>query len=88
LGSRPRAGSNIAGRDVPNSPSLESPPTPAPPADSVRKLDQIIQNFYAKAAVLVLDSRIKSKPARGANGARKPNKWVGLLAIRILSVAD
>ncbi|RGP67834.1 hypothetical protein FSPOR_5669 [Fusarium sporotrichioides] len=75
LGSRPRAGSNIAGRDVPNSPSLESPPTPAPPADSVRKLDQIIQNFYAKAAVLVLDSRIKSKPARGANGARKPNKW-------------
>ncbi|KAJ4005230.1 autophagy protein 13 [Fusarium irregulare] len=75
LGSRPRAGSNFAGRDVPNSPSLESPPTLAPPADSVRKLDQIIQNFYAKAAVLVLDSRIKSRPARGANGARKPNKW-------------
>ncbi|KAF5017569.1 hypothetical protein F66182_10486 [Fusarium sp. NRRL 66182] len=75
LGSRPRAGSTISGRDAPNSPTLENPPTPAPPADSVKKLDQIIQNFYAKTAVLVLDSRIKSKPARGANGARKSNKW-------------
>ncbi len=34
------------------------------------------QNFYAKAAVLVLDSRIKVKITRGANGMRKPNKWV------------
>lgn len=39
-----------------------------------------LQNFYAKTATLVLDSRIKVKPARGANGARKPNKWVCLLA--------
>ncbi|KAF4339407.1 Autophagy-related 13 [Fusarium beomiforme] len=75
LGSRPRAGSNVAGRDTPNSPLIGDMPTPAPPADSIKKLDQIIQNFYAKAAVLVLDSRIKSKPARGANGGRKPNKW-------------
>ncbi|KAF4441705.1 hypothetical protein F53441_11965 [Fusarium austroafricanum] len=75
LASRPRAGSNVAGRDTSNSPTIGDLPTPAPPADSIKKLDQIIQNFYAKAAVLVLDSRIKSKPARGANGGRKPNKW-------------
>lgn len=43
LGSRPRAGSNVAGRDAPNSPNIENPPTPAPPAESVKKLDQIIQ---------------------------------------------
>ncbi|KAM5346492.1 hypothetical protein ACJ41O_009497 [Fusarium nematophilum] len=75
LGSRPRAGSTLSGREAPNSPTLETPPTPGPPADSVKKLDQIIQNFYAKTAVLVLDSRIKVRPVRGANGARKPNKW-------------
>ncbi|KAJ4263817.1 autophagy protein 13 [Fusarium torreyae] len=75
LGSRPRAGSTISGRDAPSSPTLDNPSTPALPADSVKKLDQIIQNFYAKTAVLVLDSRIKSKPVRGANGTRKPNKW-------------
>ncbi|KAF4978601.1 hypothetical protein FZEAL_5050 [Fusarium zealandicum] len=75
LGSRPRAGSALSGRETPNSPTLESPPALGPPAESVKKLDQIIQNFYAKTAVLVLDSRIKVKPVRGANGARKPNKW-------------
>ncbi|KAF4464308.1 hypothetical protein FALBO_8859 [Fusarium albosuccineum] len=75
LGSRPRAGSTLSGREAPNSPTIENPPAVGPPADSVKKLDQIIQNFYAKTAVLVLDSRIKVKPVRGANGARKPNKW-------------
>ncbi|KAI5464763.1 autophagy-related protein 13-domain-containing protein [Mariannaea sp. PMI_226] len=33
------------------------------------------QNFYAKAAFLVIDSRIKTKPSRNANGVRRPNKW-------------
>ncbi|KAI8682710.1 hypothetical protein LRP88_05331 [Fusarium phalaenopsidis] len=75
LGSRPRAGSSFSSRDAPRSPTLETPPPVGLPADSIKKLDQIIQNFYAKTATLVLDSRIKVKPARGANGARKPNKW-------------
>jgi DNA replication initiation complex subunit (GINS family) len=34
------------------------------------------QNFFGKVSVLVLDSRIKVKPTRTSNGARKMNKWV------------
>ncbi|KAF7559075.1 hypothetical protein G7046_g5070 [Stylonectria norvegica] len=75
FGGRSRAGSALSGRDGLNSPTLESPPILAPPSDAFRKLDQIIQNFYAKAAAIVLDSRIKVRPKRDANGMRKPNKW-------------
>ncbi|KAG6039397.1 autophagy protein 13 [Claviceps citrina] len=45
------------------------------PADSVKKLDQIVQNFFNKAAVLIIESRMKVKPSRNANGQRKTNKW-------------
>ncbi|KAI9151657.1 Autophagy-related protein [Paramyrothecium foliicola] len=72
---RQRAGSNVAGREGVGSPTTEMPSTAAPPAESVKKLDQIIQNFYSKAAALILDSRMKVKPARNASGQRKVNKW-------------
>ncbi|KAF7551063.1 hypothetical protein G7Z17_g5274 [Cylindrodendrum hubeiense] len=75
LGSRSRAGSTVSGREGLESPVFEKPSSPGPPAESVKKLDQIIQNFYAKTAALVLDSRIKVKPSRNVNGGRRANKW-------------
>ncbi|XWW98564.1 hypothetical protein V2A60_006564 [Cordyceps javanica] len=75
-GARPRAASTL---------SMNQPaPTPAPsenatasalPNDSVKKLDQIVQNFYTKAAALILDSRMKLRPIRNSSGAPKVNKW-------------
>ncbi|KAK3945672.1 autophagy-related protein 13 [Diplogelasinospora grovesii] len=51
-----------------------------PSRDSIKKLDQIIQNFYSKAAVLILQSRLDLTPAGGKRGAegRKPNKWFSI----------
>ncbi|KAK3316434.1 autophagy-related protein 13-domain-containing protein [Apodospora peruviana] len=54
-----------------------------PSRESIKKLDQIVQNFYYKAAVLILESRLKLSPAgagggnsrRGAEGSKKTNKW-------------
>ncbi|KID92839.1 autophagy protein Atg13 [Metarhizium guizhouense ARSEF 977] len=73
--SRQRAGSNVSGRDAMASPAVENNPAMGPPADSIKKLDQIVQNFFNKAAVLILESRMKVKPTRNANGQRKTNKW-------------
>ncbi|PHH66568.1 hypothetical protein CDD81_7043 [Ophiocordyceps australis] len=73
--SRQGAGSNISGRDIVSSPTMDGPSTLRPAAESVRKLDQIVQNFYTKAAVLVVDSRIKVKISQSSNGMRKTNKW-------------
>uniref|UniRef100_A0A8H7NFR5 Autophagy-related protein 13 n=1 Tax=Bionectria ochroleuca TaxID=29856 RepID=A0A8H7NFR5_BIOOC len=75
--SRSRAGSTVSGRDIVASPTLETPQSPLQmlPAESVKKLDQIIQNFFIKVATLVIDSRIKVKPSRGANNQRKTSKW-------------
>ncbi|KAK7419965.1 autophagy protein 13 [Neonectria magnoliae] len=77
LGPRSRAGSTVSGREGLDSPVLEKEKflPPLPPAESVKKLDQIIQNFYAKTAALVLDSRIKVTPSRNATGGRRANKW-------------
>lgn len=78
LGFRSRTGSTVSDRRaLLDSPTLDKalPAGLGASAESVKKLDQIIQNFYAKTAVLVLDSRIKTKPSRNANGARRPNKW-------------
>ncbi|VUC34320.1 unnamed protein product [Clonostachys rosea] len=74
--SRSRAGSTVSGRDVVASPTLEIPQSPLQmlPAESVKKLDQIIQ-----VATLVIDSRIKVKPTRNANSQRKTSKWVSSL---------
>ncbi|KHO01689.1 autophagy protein Atg13 [Metarhizium album ARSEF 1941] len=72
---RQRAGSNVSGRDPTASPTVENNPALGPPADSVKKLDQIVQNFFNKAAVLILESRMKVQPIRNASGQRKTNKW-------------
>ncbi|KEY67678.1 hypothetical protein S7711_03931 [Stachybotrys chartarum IBT 7711] len=75
LASRQRAGSAVSGKDVLGSPTTETSPSLSPPVESVKKLDQIVQNFYTKAAAIILDSRIKVKPLRNSNGSRKINKW-------------
>ncbi|GAB1315998.1 autophagy protein 13 [Madurella fahalii] len=50
-----------------------------PSRESIKKLDQIIQNFYYKAAVLVLQSRLNLAPAGGKRGdGRKTNKWFSI----------
>ncbi|KAI8272466.1 Autophagy-related protein 13 [Colletotrichum sp. SAR11_57] len=79
LGPRARASSETSGREsaVASSSAAETPPSAGPPADAVKKLDQIIQNFHTKAASVVLQSRIDLKPAyhtRGP-GSKKLNKW-------------
>jgi len=50
-----------------------------PSRDSIKKLDQIIQNFYAKAAVVIVQSRINTTPVGGRRAAEvKPNLWFSL----------
>ncbi|KAL7817514.1 autophagy-related protein 13 domain-containing protein [Trichoderma aethiopicum] len=71
-GSRPRAGSNLSARESASSPTMEQP---GPPAESIKKLDQIVQNFHTKIASVVVASRMKVKPIHGANGAPRINKW-------------
>ncbi|KAK3381666.1 autophagy-related protein 13-domain-containing protein [Podospora didyma] len=47
-----------------------------PSRESIKKLDQIIQNFYSKTAVLVLQSRLNLGPAGGQRAeGKKTNKW-------------
>jgi hypothetical protein len=41
----------------------------------------ISQNFFSKAASLIIESRIKVKHIRGANGARKTSKWVSIVTV-------
>jgi hypothetical protein len=43
--SRQRAGSNVSGRDPTTSPAMEYNPSMGPPADSIKKLDQIVQVY-------------------------------------------
>ncbi|KAK4073761.1 hypothetical protein Trihar35433_3235 [Trichoderma harzianum] len=72
VGSRPRAGSSLSARESASSPTMEQT---GPPAESIRKLDQIVQNFHTKIAAVVVSSRMKVKPVHGANGVPKINKW-------------
>ncbi|KAK4201543.1 autophagy-related protein 13-domain-containing protein [Triangularia verruculosa] len=72
---RIRAGSDVAAPDGPPGPdSAKTPP------DTIKKLDQIIQNLYVKAAVLVLGSRVNLTPAlrRNPDGTRVINKWFSI----------
>lgn len=72
---RQSSGSSISGREAVASPMMDNPSSLGPPADSIKKLDQIVQNFFNKTAVLIIDSRMKAKPTRSAKGQRKTNKW-------------
>ncbi|KAL2139369.1 hypothetical protein VTI28DRAFT_5285 [Corynascus sepedonium] len=49
-------------------------PGSVPSRDSIKKLDQIISNFYAKAAVIILQSRLNTTPV----GGKKADRWFGL----------
>lgn len=47
-----------------------------PSRDSVKKLDQIVQNFFNKAAVLIIQARLNTAPiVTSGREARKTNKW-------------
>ncbi|SZF05670.1 unnamed protein product [Blumeria hordei] len=46
-----------------------------PSLDSVKKIDQILQNFHLKAAILVLQSRILLPVVITQEGSKKVNKW-------------
>ncbi|KGQ07932.1 Autophagy-related protein 13 [Beauveria bassiana D1-5] len=75
-GARPRAGPNLSMNQPAAAPAVsDSTPASALPSDSVKKLDQIVQNFYTKAAALILDSRMKLRPILNSSGAPKVNKW-------------
>ncbi|OAA70524.1 Autophagy-related protein 13 [Cordyceps fumosorosea ARSEF 2679] len=75
-GARPRATSSLSvNQPAQASAAGDAPTASGLPADSVRKLDQIVQNFYTKAAAVILDSRMKIRPMRYSNGVVKVNKW-------------
>ncbi|VBB79876.1 Putative autophagy-related protein 13 [Podospora comata] len=72
---RIRTGSDAA---APGSPPASSGADT--PRETIKKLDQIIQNFYLKAAVLILGSRVKLGPTsrRNADGTKVVNKWFSI----------
>ncbi|OAA79351.1 Autophagy-related protein 13 [Akanthomyces lecanii RCEF 1005] len=71
-GARPRTGSNLSMNQPAAAPGPSDIQTTSTlPSDSVKKLDQIVQNFYTKAAALILDSRMKIRPIRNSSGAAK-----------------
>ncbi|RDW75070.1 autophagy-related protein 13 [Coleophoma cylindrospora] len=49
--------------------------TSGPSQESVRKMDQIVQNFHTKAAVVILQSRISLPVVFTKDGPKKVNKW-------------
>ncbi|KAL5872536.1 autophagy protein 13 [Pyricularia oryzae] len=74
--SRSRASSSAAGPDI--SGAEMGDPGSGPSRDSVKKLDQIVQNFYNKAAVLIIQARLNTTPivaAASGRGTSKTNKW-------------
>ncbi|KAL8397675.1 hypothetical protein RB594_004399 [Gaeumannomyces avenae] len=78
-GPRSRASSGAAGQDggQGGSRTPDGSPGPGPTRESVKKLDQIIQNFHVKAAVLILQSRTPTTPTAASRkgDGRKTNKW-------------
>ncbi|TVY40507.1 Autophagy-related protein [Lachnellula subtilissima] len=50
-------------------------PSNGPSKESVKKLDQIIQNFHTKAAIVVLQSRMSLPILYTKDGSKKVNKW-------------
>ncbi|KUI52463.1 Autophagy-related protein 13 [Cytospora mali] len=78
----PREGPGAQMRVTPDSPrrgtgssagSAELEPR-GPSRESIKKLDQILQNLYLKAAVVIAQSRIRTTPL----GPSKINKWFSL----------
>ncbi|KAK3349120.1 autophagy-related protein 13-domain-containing protein [Lasiosphaeria hispida] len=67
LPARSRAGSEATSQD--GSMDTSGSAGTGPSRESIKKLDQIVQNFYLKASVLILQSRINIKPTG------KRSKW-------------
>ncbi|KAH7375311.1 autophagy-related protein 13-domain-containing protein [Plectosphaerella cucumerina] len=80
LAGRVRAGSAASNRDPTPSPLLEPAPPAAggPSAESIKKLDQIIQNFHTKAAAVILEARMNLQPAKKTSSSKRINKWFQL----------
>ncbi|KAK3384575.1 autophagy-related protein 13-domain-containing protein [Lasiosphaeria ovina] len=72
--SRVRADSELGAQVASAAPDSGDGSDTGPSKESIKKLDQIIQNFYYKAAVLILQSRLNLTPDGGKNAGR-PNKW-------------
>ncbi|KAH6617806.1 autophagy-related protein 13-domain-containing protein [Chaetomium sp. MPI-SDFR-AT-0129] len=70
---RIRSGSDAASHDGGRSDSAESFGS-GPSRDSIKKLDQIVQNFYYKVAVVILQSRLNTTPV----GNGKKNRWFSI----------
>ncbi|EFX04760.1 autophagy protein [Grosmannia clavigera kw1407] len=62
------------GSDAVSPPSSASLAVGGPTRESIKKLDQIIQNFFLKAAVLIVQARMPVTPS-GSGRGRKTNKW-------------
>ncbi|KAG9242323.1 autophagy protein-like protein Atg13 [Calycina marina] len=52
--------------------------TTGPEKATLAKLDQMIQNFYAKTAVLILQSRMQLEAMTNRDGSRRFNRWFGI----------
>ncbi|KAL3421973.1 autophagy protein ATG13 [Phlyctema vagabunda] len=74
FGSRPRTNSDLAGYNE-SEEAGDVSMTEGPSQEAVRKLDQIIQNFHVKAAIVILQSRITLPVVFTADGPKKVNKW-------------
>ncbi|KAK3303236.1 putative autophagy protein [Chaetomium strumarium] len=74
---RVRAGSDTTSQDGGSDRSEST--SPGASRESIKKLDQIIQNFYNKAAVLILQSRLNttSMGEKRPDG-KKPNQWFSI----------
>lgn len=49
-----------------------------PSQDSIRRLDQVIQNFFTKAAYIVLSSRMSLPVMQNKDGTKKLNRWFSI----------
>ncbi|KAJ9165618.1 Autophagy-related protein 13, partial [Coniochaeta hoffmannii] len=74
---RTRAGSEaLAGQSGSSTGESGETSGSGPSREAIKKLDQIVQNFHTKAAVLILQSRINVTPTAARGSERgKTNKW-------------
>lgn len=82
IGGHLRTGSEATSRqEATGTPeSGEASSSSGPSRESIKKLDQIVQNFHLKAAVVILQSRINTTPSAGSkkSDGKKVNKWFQL----------
>ncbi|CAD6578919.1 MAG: autophagy protein 13 [Alectoria sarmentosa] len=54
---------------------LRDPESASQGKDSVAKLNQVIQNYFTKCALTILDSRVSLSQAYSKEGIKRVNKW-------------